>query len=287
MRPDVVPPSLAEALSTLQDDMTPFDDEMARQIVWREFTDGEKGGSKRTMVELEALMSHLTEPVAAASIGQVYKAFLPGRGEVAVKVKRPGVRQLVEVCRLLCCHVMVRWNIFEFTTTTFFNTSRLQQRDTELLLTVAKFIESLPALPSSNTANTESKQTRLINTQLVSATREFMSRIFEALDYRNEARNLLEFAHLYSKDGGNSSDVSVVVPRVYMDWCTENVLGKYPNLNLPQCVNAFVLTVLFVHVQSWSGSMEPNLLMYRQQPIQKQIHKKEVIRSKRIWPWSK
>ena len=103
-----------------------------------------------------------------------------------------------------------------------------KQRDTELLLTVAKFLESLPALPSSNTAakSNASKQTRLINTQLVSATQEFMSRIFEELDYRNEAKNLLEFANLYSKDGGNSSDVSVVVPRVYMDWCTENVLGE-------------------------------------------------------------
>lgn len=53
-----------------------------------------------------------------------------------------------------------------------------------------------------------------------------MSRIFEELDYRNEAKNCMEFANLYSRKGGNSSDVSVVVPEVYMDWCTENVLGE-------------------------------------------------------------
>jgi predicted unusual protein kinase regulating ubiquinone biosynthesis (AarF/ABC1/UbiB family) len=107
-----------------------------------------------------------------------------------------------------------------------------RQRDTELLLSVAKFLESLPALPTSNTDNnSNSKQTRLINTQLVSATQEFMSRIFEELDYRNEAQNCITFANLYSRNGGNSSDVSVVVPKVYTDWCTENVLGEIIQVN--------------------------------------------------------
>jgi predicted unusual protein kinase regulating ubiquinone biosynthesis (AarF/ABC1/UbiB family) len=36
------------------------------------------------------------EPVAAASIGQVYKGWIEGIGDVAVKVKRPGIRALVE-----------------------------------------------------------------------------------------------------------------------------------------------------------------------------------------------
>jgi predicted unusual protein kinase regulating ubiquinone biosynthesis (AarF/ABC1/UbiB family) len=107
-----------------------------------------------------------------------------------------------------------------------------RQRDTELLLSVAKFLESLPALPTSITDNnSNSKQTRLINTQLVSATQEFMSRIFEELDYRNEAQNCITFANLYSRNGGNSSDVSVVVPKVYTDWCTENVLGEIIQVN--------------------------------------------------------
>lgn len=101
--------------------------------------------------------------------------------------------------------------------------------DAELLLTVARFVESLPGLPSPNFANNEPKKykrNRLINTQLVSATQEFMSRIFEELDYRNEARNCMKFASLYSRHGSLSSDVCVVVPKVYMEWCTENVLSK-------------------------------------------------------------
>jgi len=92
-RPDVVPPSLARALSTLQDDMKPFDGETAKDIVWRELH-----GRDITMGDLESLMANLTQPVAAASIGQVYRAHLSGVGDVAVKVQRPGVRRLVEVC---------------------------------------------------------------------------------------------------------------------------------------------------------------------------------------------
>jgi len=54
-----------------------------------------------------------------------------------------------------------------------------------------------------------------------------MSRIFEELDYRNEAKNCIEFARLYShesSDHQSTSKVRVVVPKVYIDWCTENVL---------------------------------------------------------------
>jgi hypothetical protein len=97
-RPDVVPKSLAEALSTLQDDMTPFDGEAAKDLVWRELQDRT---DNITIGDLKALMDNLNEPVAAASIGQVYKAYLPGVGDVAVKVQRPGVRKLVEVCFML------------------------------------------------------------------------------------------------------------------------------------------------------------------------------------------
>ena len=103
-RPDVVPPSLAMALSSLQDQMKPFSTDVAKAIIRREFYDhamasqkeGEGGGI--SSYDLEAFLSSFTEePVAAASIGQVYKANLPGKGDVAVKVQRPGVRLLVEV----------------------------------------------------------------------------------------------------------------------------------------------------------------------------------------------
>eukprot|EP00984_Skeletonema_dohrnii_P015820 scaffold6919_cov100-Skeletonema_dohrnii-CCMP3373.AAC.1 len=215
-RPDVVPTSLAGALSTLQDDMEPFDNDVAKEIILAELllreangkeplsssssssggVGGEEGHQQQAMLkDVEALVSTITDtPVAAASIGQVYKANIPGKGDVAVKVQRPGVRTLVE-------------------------------RDSELLLTVAKFVESLPALPSSSsTGDATNKQTRLINTELVSTTKEFMSRIFEELDYRKEASNIAQFSSLYSRRDGTSKDVSVVVPKVHTELCTENVL---------------------------------------------------------------
>ncbi|KAL7436151.1 hypothetical protein ACHAXM_005092 [Skeletonema potamos] len=230
-RPDVVPPSLARALSTLQDDMEPFDNDVAKEIILAELLLREANGKEplssssssspsllggiveqieqqqqqqqqqqAMLKDVEALVSTLTEePVAAASIGQVYKANIPGKGDVAVKVQRPGVRLLVE-------------------------------RDAELLLTVASFLESLPALPSTTAArnnsqgDTTNKQARLINTELVSTTQEFMSRIFEELDYRKEASNIAHFGSLYSRREGTSKDVSVIVPKVYAELCTENVL---------------------------------------------------------------
>ncbi|KAL3763960.1 hypothetical protein ACHAWU_003328 [Discostella pseudostelligera] len=115
-----------------------------------------------------------------------------------------------------------------------------------MLLAIAEFLDSIPAfsfLPSSSSSPTSSTlplpskskpAQRLINTQLVPAVREFMSRILEELDYRNEANNIVTFATLYSE--GDSSNMSsskrkknttiprVIVPEVYLDWCTENVL---------------------------------------------------------------
>ncbi|KAL3778407.1 hypothetical protein ACHAW5_010081 [Stephanodiscus triporus] len=207
-RPDVVPPSLAAALTRLQDDMEPFDSGLAGRIILGELaglvvveggTGGEGGPSRE---DLEALSSRLSSPVAAASIGQVYRATVPSLGEVAIKVRRPGVRSLVEA-------------------------------DAMLLVSVAEFLESIPAWPSRRRGgrgrdddedDDNDRPARLFNTRLASAAREFMSRIFEELDYRNEASNVETFASLYSDRGGASTDVGVVVPRVYPSWCTENVL---------------------------------------------------------------
>ena len=154
-RPDVVPPSLSAAFARLQDDMEPFDSDAAREILLEELMGyrGKDDGSTLPLGDVEALLSGLTdEPVAAASVGQVYRSHLPGRGDVAVKVQRPGIREVVT-------------------------------RDAELLLGVARFLESLPALPGQR----EEGQTRLIKTELVSTTSEFVSRIFEEMDYTNEA----------------------------------------------------------------------------------------------------
>ena len=186
-RPDVVPPSLSDALSALQDRMRPFETSTAREIVSTELWKNPEADREAARALIEALGDDIS-PVAAASVGQVYKARIPGRGEVAVKVQRPGIRKAVE-------------------------------RDAALLRTVAAWAESLPALPGQGRG-----QKRLIETELLSAVEEFMSRIFEELDYRREASNAIAFSRLYSVRDGTSPDVSVVVPDIHQDLCTENVL---------------------------------------------------------------
>eukprot|EP00547_Thalassionema_nitzschioides_P003291 CAMPEP_0194223626 /NCGR_PEP_ID=MMETSP0156-20130528/35597_1 /TAXON_ID=33649 /ORGANISM="Thalassionema nitzschioides, Strain L26-B" /LENGTH=610 /DNA_ID=CAMNT_0038954845 /DNA_START=172 /DNA_END=2004 /DNA_ORIENTATION=+ len=179
-RPDVIPKSLASALEILQDDMQPFDNETAKQIIKDELR------NKMNPEVLDAfLMSLGSETVGAASIGQVYKGFLPRYGDVAIKVKRRGIRELVE-------------------------------RDAQLLKGIATWLESIPGLPIEG-----KKSNRLIATELVNAVEEFFSRIFEELDYRNEAANCKEFSRLYPSNGNGPS---VVVPEIVDNLCTDNIL---------------------------------------------------------------
>jgi predicted unusual protein kinase regulating ubiquinone biosynthesis (AarF/ABC1/UbiB family) len=150
---------------------------------------------------LEAFVSSLSEtPVACASIGQVFSGRSQDGQKVAIKVQRPGIRAIVN-------------------------------EDAQLLKTVVTFIESIPAIPNLQNNN----QDRLVSTDLSGAVDEFMSRILEALDYRNEAQNIELFASLYSHrreglledkddDSNSSNNIQVVVPNVYMDLCTDNVL---------------------------------------------------------------
>lgn len=180
-RPDVIPKTLASALEVLQDDMEPFDSAIARNVIRSELE------ASMDSNDLEQFLKSLgEETVGAASIGQVYKGYLPGCGDVAVKVKRPGVRELVE-------------------------------RDAALLQTLAGWIESIPAYPTGG-AN------RLVATELVEAVEEFFSRIFEELDYRREAENCAEFGALYSAKDRRVKDVQVVVPKIFPQFCTANVL---------------------------------------------------------------
>ncbi len=82
-RPDVVGPELARELRVLQDKLPPFSVETAKRSVAEELG-----------VEVDALFSEFSEPVAAASIAQVHKARLAETGEeVAVKVLRPGIER--------------------------------------------------------------------------------------------------------------------------------------------------------------------------------------------------
>ncbi|MCU9849961.1 2-polyprenylphenol 6-hydroxylase [Defluviimonas sp. WL0024] len=82
-RPDVVGEELANQLRVLQDKLPPFPTSVAKATVEAELGQ-----------PVDALFSEFSEPVAAASIAQVHRARLAGRGEeVAVKVLRPGIER--------------------------------------------------------------------------------------------------------------------------------------------------------------------------------------------------
>lgn len=91
-RADIIPPPLADALLRLQDDMEAFSSSVAQDIVRTELAQAGKVSQQQIDELLESLS---LQPVAAASIGQVYKGSIAGYGDVAVKVKRPGIHQVV------------------------------------------------------------------------------------------------------------------------------------------------------------------------------------------------
>lgn len=80
-RPDLVPPVFLEELSKLQDQIPPFPNEIAFQFIREELG--------KDPSEVYAEIS--PKPIAAASLGQVYRAILKTGEQVAVKVQRPGL----------------------------------------------------------------------------------------------------------------------------------------------------------------------------------------------------
>ncbi len=80
-RPDLVRKDFLEELTKLQDQLAPFPTSQARAIIERELD--------RSLDDLYREFS--PEPVAAASLGQVYQARLRTGESVAVKVQRPNL----------------------------------------------------------------------------------------------------------------------------------------------------------------------------------------------------
>lgn len=78
-RPDLVPPLFLEELTTLQDQLPSFPNEMAFQFIEEELGD----------VPSQIFAEISDQPLAAASLGQVYQAKLKTGEKVAVKVQRP------------------------------------------------------------------------------------------------------------------------------------------------------------------------------------------------------
>ena len=80
-RPDLVPPAFMEELVKLQDQIPPFPNEIAFRLI--------KEDLGQSPAEIYAEISQ--NPVAAASLGQVYKGKLKTGEDVAIKVQRPGL----------------------------------------------------------------------------------------------------------------------------------------------------------------------------------------------------
>ncbi|KAK1405067.1 putative aarF domain-containing protein kinase [Heracleum sosnowskyi] len=87
-RPDIIPPSYVDELSLLQDQISPFATELAFDTIEKELG-----------LPINELFSEISpDPVAAASLGQVYQARLQSTGQlVAIKVQRPGVQAAISV----------------------------------------------------------------------------------------------------------------------------------------------------------------------------------------------
>jgi predicted unusual protein kinase regulating ubiquinone biosynthesis (AarF/ABC1/UbiB family) len=84
-RPDLIRKDFLEELIKLQDQLPPFDNTLAYQIIETELDR-----------PVEEMFSELSpSPVAAASLGQVYRGRLVSGEEVAVKVQRPNLRPVI------------------------------------------------------------------------------------------------------------------------------------------------------------------------------------------------
>ena len=205
-RPDILHYPLAEALVNLQDRVAPFDNFTAKRIIRREFKaaikknkEQEKDQKHRKQFfinndeELRLFLDSLSdEPVAAASIAQIYKGYLPGYGSVAVKVQRPGIRKTAE-------------------------------KDATLFHTVATWLERLEWPDWSPVVS--SRGERIFGSaQFVKTVDEFTRRVIEELDFEREADNIKLFGDMYCHRRGSTPDVQVVVPQLITELSTRRVI---------------------------------------------------------------
>ncbi|MFN4278896.1 ABC1 kinase family protein [Thermosynechococcus sp.] len=179
-RPDLLPAVYLEELTKLQDQLPPFPNEVAFQ-----FIEEELGAPP---AELFAELSD--HPIAAASLGQVYRGKLHSGEEVAVKVQRPGLAESITL-------------------------------DIYILRGVAYWAKRL---------------IKEIRSDLVAILDEFAARLFEEMDYTQEARNAERFARLY----GHLTDV--YIPKIYWKYTRRRVLTMEwvtgVKLNQPQQIQA-------------------------------------------------
>lgn len=162
-RADLLPVPYLDALSRLQDNVAPFSFGEVERIVTEELN-----------VRLSKAFAHFeSEPLAAASLGQVHAAELRDGRAVVVKVQRPGVREVIV-------------------------------KDLEILLEIAAFLDS----------HTEMGK----RYEFSGILKELRKSLLRELDYRQEARHLVIFAH-------NLREFErIVLPAPIDDYTTSRVL---------------------------------------------------------------
>jgi ubiquinone biosynthesis protein len=94
-RPDLIPVEFIRELAKLQDHVPPFAFAEAQAIIERELD--------RPLAEIFEFID--AEPAASASIAQVHRARLKNGENVAVKVRRPNIRALIEVDLEIMLHL--------------------------------------------------------------------------------------------------------------------------------------------------------------------------------------
>ncbi|MCM8815656.1 MAG: AarF/UbiB family protein [Candidatus Omnitrophica bacterium] len=112
-RADILPESFLKELSKLQDNVSPFPFEKVKQIIEEE--------SGRSISDIFSDFSE--KPISSASIGQVHSARLVSGQHCVVKVRRPGVEEVIaqdvevlaEISKLAAKHIpeLKKWNISE------------------------------------------------------------------------------------------------------------------------------------------------------------------------------
>ncbi|MBE9191680.1 AarF/ABC1/UbiB kinase family protein [Gloeocapsopsis crepidinum LEGE 06123] len=162
-RPDLIRKDFLDELVKLQDQLPPFDNAIAFRTIETELN--------RSIQDVYSEIS--PHPVAAASLGQVYRARLHSGEEVAVKVQRPNLRPALTLDLYL-----MRWT--------------------------AGWIS--PWLPLN------------LGHDLKMIVDEFGTKLFEEIDYLNEARNAEKFATNFR------NDLRVKVPAIYWRFTATRVL---------------------------------------------------------------
>jgi ubiquinone biosynthesis protein len=94
-RPDLIPVDFVNEFSKLQDDVSPCPLSDIREVIASELG----RPADKVFDGFEEM------PLAAASIGQVYRARLKDGEKVAVKVQRPGIRKIIEVDLEIMLHL--------------------------------------------------------------------------------------------------------------------------------------------------------------------------------------